>query len=112
MDILPTIADLIQYDKPFRSWGRSLLNYENDDSFVVNYFGAGSYFMMNNKYIVVSNGEKASGFYDSNDYDLENNLIDNLDDEMRELDLKFQVFLQDYMNRIVEGRMIYNEEND
>ena len=112
MDILPTIADLIGYDKPFRSWGRSLLNYENDDSFVVNYFGAGSYFMMNNKYIVVSNGEKASGFYDSNDYDLENNLIDNLNDEMRELDLKFQVFLQDYMNRIVEGRMIYNEEND
>ena len=112
MDIFPTIVDLIGYDKPFRSWGKSLVSDAETDSFVVNYFGGGSYFMMNEEYIVVSNGEKINGFYDSNDYDLENNLMDKSNKKMNDLAYKFQVFLQDYMNRIIEGNMSYIESDE
>lgn len=110
MDIFPTIVDLMNYKKPFRSWGKSLLSDTKTESFVVNYFGAGSYFIMNDKYIAVSNGQRIKGFYYSNDYDLDNNLIENSNKEMKDLGYKFQVFLQDYMNRIVEGKMIYKNE--
>ena len=112
MDIFPTIAELIGYDKPFRSWGKSLISDDETDSFVVNFFGGGSYFMMDDEFIVVSNGEKITGFYDSNDHDLENNLIDGSNKKMNDLQYKFKVFLQDYMNRIVEGDMFYNSGNE
>jgi len=32
--------------------------------------------------------------------------------DMENLALKFQVFLEDYMNRVVEGDMFYNDNND
>ena len=112
MDIFPTIIDLIGYNKPFRSWGKSLISDSESDSYVVNYFGGGSYFMMNEDHIVVSNGKKIIGFYNSNDHGLKYNLIDESDIKMNNLANKFQIFLQDYMNRIIEGDMFYKSNND
>ena len=105
LDIYPTIVDLINYNKPFRSWGQSLLSGIEDDSFVVNYFGAGSYFYMDNDYILVSDGNKVTGFYDSKDFDLSNNLIEESNSKMIDLEYKFNLFLQDYMTRIIDKKM-------
>ena len=60
---------------------------------------------MNEDYIAISNGEKIIGFYDSKDKDLENNLINNSNNKMKKLAYKFNLFLQNYMNRIVKGEM-------
>ena len=108
MDIFPTVADFIGSDTPFRSWGKSLVSEDKHDSFVVNFFGGGNYFMMNDEYIIVSNGANIKGVYNSNDRDLENNIIDNSNKKMVELSLKFKMFIQDYMNRIVDGNMFYD----
>tara|TARA_B100000886_G_scaffold95151_1_gene63010 strand:- start:330 stop:713 length:384 start_codon:yes stop_codon:yes gene_type:complete len=105
LDIYPTIIDLINYNEPFRSWGQSLLSGIEDDSFVVNYFGAGNYFFMDNEYILVSDGSKVNGFYDSKDFDLTNNLIGDLNSKMDYLEYKFNLFLQDYMTRIIDKKM-------
>ena len=104
MDIMPTVAQLMGYEKPIRSWGRSLLS-EEDPSLVVNYFGAGSYFFMNEQYICIYNGFEAIGFYDKEDYGLEENLIQNRTKEMDDILVKGKAFLQDYNNRIVKGNL-------
>ena len=73
--------------------------------YVINYFGGGSYFIMDEKYICVHNGDKAIGFYNSEDYDLSKNLIENKNEEMMMLEKKCGMFLQDYFNRIITGNM-------
>ena len=105
MDIFPTIAQIMGYNESFRSWGRSLISENNEDPFVINYFGGGSYFMMDERFICIHNGEKAKGFYSLNDQNLENNLIENKNDLMKNLEKKGSVFLQDYFNRIINGEM-------
>ena len=75
MDIFPTVADLIDYPKPFRSWGRSLISDKKNDPFVINYFSGGSYFIMDENYICVHNGYEAIGFYELDDKNFENNII-------------------------------------
>ena len=45
------------------------------------------------------------GFYDKEDYGLEENLIQNRTKEMDEILVKGKAFLQDYNNRIVKGNL-------
>ena len=104
MDIMPTVAHLMGYEKPIRSWGRSLVGNE-DSSLVVNYFGAGTYFFMNEEYICIYNGSDAIGFYSKEDYGLENNLIESRTNAMNALEEKGKAYLQDYNNRIVMGAL-------
>ena len=105
MDIYPTIADLMGYQKPFRSWGMSLMNAPSNASFVINFFGGGSYFIMDDEYICVHNGKKATGFYLAEDKNLEKNLISKRNKSMDALEKKGSMFLQDYFNRIISGDM-------
>ena len=107
MDIMPTVAHLMGYEKPIRSWGRSLVGNE-DSSLVVNYFGAGTYFFMNEEYICIYNGSDAIGFYSKEDYGLENNLIESRTNAMNALEEKGKAYLQDYNNRIVKGALEAN----
>ena len=103
MDIFPTVADLIDYSKPFKSWGRSLLSDQEHSPFVINYFSGGSYFIMDENLICVHNGEKAIGFYDVNDKNMEKNLIGNKTQEMIDLEKKCSMFLEDYFESLMSG---------
>lgn len=107
MDIYPTIVDLIGYKKPFRSWGKSLITPNDESSMVINYLGGGSYFIMNDNLISVHNGNKAIGFYDIEDKNFKNNLINKRNKKMNALERKGSMFLQDYFNRIISGKMSY-----
>ena len=108
LDIYPTVAELIGYKNPFRSWGRSLLSAKNEPSFTINYFGGGAYLSMDENFICVYDGNKAIGFYNLSDLNLEENLIQNINHNMLRLEKKTGLFLQDYFNRIVSNNMYYN----
>ena len=103
LDIFPTVADLIDYPKPFKSWGRSLVSNQNHEPFVINYFSGGSYFMMNENLICVHNGNNAIGFYNVKDKNMENNLIRNKTQEMIDLENKCSMFLEDYFESLMSG---------
>ena len=103
MDIFPTVADLIDYTKPFKSWGRSLVSKQEFHPFVINYFSGGSYFFMDENLICVFNGNKAIGFYDVDDKNMEKNLIKSITQEMIELEKKCNMFLVDYFESLMTG---------
>ncbi len=104
IDIYPTILDMIGYQKPFRSWGRSLLGDTLTRPFAWNYNGKEYQFMKNN-YICTFDGNHATGFYDIADKNLEKNLISNKNDEMNALERTTKAYLQDYFNRIIDRKL-------
>jgi phosphoglycerol transferase MdoB-like AlkP superfamily enzyme len=104
IDIYPTILDMIGYEKPFRSWGRSLFDKKASTPFFINYNGALYQFAKGN-YICVFDGKKAVGFYNKTDKDLANNLIAKRNSEMNEIELHCKAFLQDYMNRVIDRQL-------
>lgn len=104
IDIYPTLLDLIGYDKPFRSWGRSLVSDDGVQPFVINH-NASQYHLLRGNYICTFNGKEATGFYDINDKSLENNLIANRTPEMDETEKACKAFLEDYFERIVDKKL-------
>ena len=106
IDIYPTILDMIGYQKPFRSWGRSLLDKKSQTPFVINSTGDITQIMKGN-YICTFDGKNANGFYNINDKALSKNLIANRNQEMNDLELQCKAFIQDYMNRIVDRKLFH-----
>lgn len=104
IDIYPTILDMIGYQKPFRSWGRSLFDKKTSKPFVINSTGNSCQFLKGN-YICTFDGKQATGFYDKNDKGLQKNLIQNRTPEMDEIELNSKAFIQDYMERVVDKKM-------
>ena len=104
IDIYPTLLDMIGYEKPFRSWGRSLINPNDVKPFAIKH-NSKEYMFMSGNYIGTFNEKKATGFYDKNDKDLKNNLIKNRNKEMDVLELRCKAFLQDYMERIIDKKL-------
>lgn len=104
IDIYPTILDMIGYDKPFRSWGKSLFDKTSVEPFVINSTGNVYQFSKGN-YICTFDGKKALGFYDKEDKDLKNNLIGKRNAEMNAIELKCKAFIQDYMERVIDKKL-------
>ncbi|MDP3353020.1 MAG: LTA synthase family protein, partial [Flavobacteriaceae bacterium] len=104
IDIYPTILDLIGYDKPFRSWGRSLVGDRQTKPFVINYNG-NQYQYMRGNYITTFDGNKITGVYDINDKGLEKKLKSSNNQEIKENELAFKALIQDYYNKIIEQKL-------
>ncbi len=106
IDIYPTILDMVGYNKPFRSWGRSLVNSSPDrmPPYVMNFNGQNYQYSKGN-IICIFDGVKAIGFYDINDLNLEKNLIANRTKEMDSVELACKAFLKDYFDRIIDRNL-------
>ena len=106
IDIFPTIVDLIGYQKPFRSWGRSLMSDKNETprAFVTN---TNFYQLIQGNYIYVldTKGETI-GIYDKEDINLTKNLKDKpLNNEMKKGVADMRAFMQDFMDRIINDKL-------
>ncbi|CEN44004.1 Putative phosphatidylglycerol-membrane-oligosaccharide glycerophosphotransferase (fragment) [Capnocytophaga canimorsus] len=105
IDIYPTLADLIGYNQPIRSWGRSLFSdKESPRAYISN---AQFYQLMQGNYIYVMNPEgKLNGVYKVEDEALKENLLgkeNNTEIEKGTQDLR--AFMQDYMHRIIQQKL-------
>ena len=108
IDIFPTLVDLMGYQKPFRSWGRSLLSDKADEiprAFVTH---TQFYQLIQGNYIYVLDLQgKVVGVYAKEDLDLIHNLKDQIthNEEMKKGIADMRAFMQDYMDRIIHDKL-------
>lgn len=104
MDIYPTLADLMGYNKKIRSWGRSLVSEKNDDYLIVNSSGVEQFII--GDYIHLFDGNTFTGLYKKDDLGLENNLIGKENNaEVILGQMKAKAWYQDYMDRIINKKL-------
>ncbi|MBU8881621.1 LTA synthase family protein [Kaistella sp. DKR-2] len=104
MDIYPTLADLMGYNKKIRSWGRSLVSDKKEDYLIVNSSGV-EQFMIGN-YIYLFDGKDFTGIYDIKDLGFEKNLLGKVKNpEVTLGEMKSKAWYQDYMNRVINRKL-------
>lgn len=104
MDIYPTLVDLIGYNKPIRSWGRSLVAENKEPHLIVNSTGIDQFII--GDYIYIFDGENFTGLYKKDDLGLKNNLINKIDSpEIKEGMKRARAWYQDYMYRIINKKL-------
>ncbi|UOE40237.1 LTA synthase family protein [Chryseobacterium suipulveris] len=104
MDIYPTLADLIGYNNPIRSWGRSLVS-EDKNYLIVNSDSIQEQFMIGN-YIYRFDGKNVTGIYDIGDKNLEKNLVGKVGGpEIERGILLCKAWYQDYMYRVINRKL-------
>ena len=103
MDIFPSIVDLVGYEKPINSWGRSLFS-NSGKPFSIHFSGT-VYHFITEKYILVFDGDSVIGIYDKEDQWLSNNLKENSNINFSKEEKFLKAFMQDYMNRIIEKKL-------
>ncbi|MBD1364413.1 sulfatase-like hydrolase/transferase [Mucilaginibacter sp. ZT4R22] len=106
MDIYPSLADLIGYNKPFRSWGRSLIsNLSAETPRVINSTG-NIYQFMQGSYTYLFDGKTITGIFAAADKGLEENLVTGqLTPEMQKGMMDCKAFIQDYADRVVNKKL-------
>ncbi|MCX8531663.1 LTA synthase family protein [Chryseobacterium luquanense] len=105
IDIYPTLADLIGYNKKIRSWGRSLVSEKKYEPLIVNSDGTSEQFIYGN-YIYRFDGKNITGIYDKNDLGFENNLNDKLKTLETEKGKQIaKAWYQDYMSRVINRKL-------
>ncbi|MCT4664970.1 MAG: sulfatase-like hydrolase/transferase [Flavobacteriales bacterium] len=103
IDIFPTIADIIGYDQPFRSWGNSLLNTNRTPRIITGRDGL--FFYSEGEFIVSFDGENIRGIYHIEDLGLKNNILNKKDKKHLQLIKHCKAYIQDYMERITSKNL-------
>lgn len=105
IDIYPTLADLMGYNKKIRSWGRSLVAEQKEDLMIINSDSINEQFFIGN-YIYLFNGKDVTGIYDIEDKALEKNLLNKVDNpEIQRGILLSKAWYQDYMDRVINRKL-------
>ena len=108
IDIYPTLADLIGYDKPIRSWGKSLISDKENEEVVPNSLAEEDQFIIGD-YIYRFDRKDIVGIYQKTDLELKNNLLHKLHTPETERGKKLaKAWYQDYMYRIIHKKLSVN----
>ena len=108
IDIFPTLVDLMGYQKPFRSWGRSLLTDKVDETPRAFVTHTQFYQLIQGNYIYVLDLQgEVVGVYTKEDLNLTHNLKDQIphNEEMKKGIADLHAFMQDFMDRIINDKL-------
>ena len=104
IDIYPTVLDMIGYEKPFRSWGRSLVAKQTIEPYIIRYSN-NHYQYIKDNFVLVFDGKKTVGLYTFDDKALKNNILEQNKTKAQALETQCKAFVQDYMNRIIDKKL-------
>ena len=100
LDIMPTILSMLNYNKPFFSFGNNLKD-STQKRFAINYYyGAYQFFTLNE--LIQFNGEKTTGLYN---FETDTNLYYNMIRDYKADDKKVKAFIQTYNNSIIHNKI-------
>ena len=108
IDIFPTLVDLMGYQEPFRSWGRSLLTDKVDETPRAFVTHTQFYQLIQGNYIYVLDLQgEVVGVYTKEDLNLTHNLKDQIphNEEMKKGIADLHAFMQDFMDRIINDKL-------
>ncbi len=104
LDIMPTILSYLNYNKPFFSFGKSMLDTTAQD-FAVSY-NAGVYQWIEGNLLLQFDGNKTIALYNyQQDQMLKQDLKDKLPQKRQQLETRVKAFIQQYNNRMIENKL-------
>ncbi|RZK49368.1 MAG: alkaline phosphatase family protein [Pedobacter sp.] len=107
IDIMPTVLNYLNYDKPYFSFGFDALS-PTQDNFVLNNID-GSFNFYYQDYLLQSDGEKSIALYKfKTDTYLKNNILQEDKNVQQHLEAQFKAFLQQYYNRMINNQLTFS----
>ncbi len=105
LDIMPTILDYLGYNKPYFSFGKSILKPTDSSDFSVHY-AQGAYIATQGEMMLVFDGKKATSLYNyRKDMAMTNNLLFIETEVAKKLEMKTKAFIQSYTSSIIHNAM-------
>lgn len=103
IDILPTVMDILGYDKPYLSFGCDLLRTPAQDTYALNYIN-GVYQYTKNGYTLQFDGTKVTGIYKLTDLLMQQNLVGKVP-EQAQMEKEIKAIIHQYMYRMVNDKL-------
>ncbi len=104
IDIMPTVLNFLNYDKPYFAFGFDALSKKNNN-FVVNN-NDGSFNFYQDDYLLQSDGLKSTALYNlKNDRLTKNNTINRQPLVQTKLETNLKAFIQQYNNRMIKDQL-------
>ena len=104
IDILPTVLSILNYNKPFLSFGCDLMTTPNDDTYAVNYLN-GIYQYVKHGYTMQFDGNKVIGMYKLTDLLMKHNLVGKVK-EQAQMETELKAIIYQYMYRMVHDKLL------
>ncbi|KGN97016.1 hypothetical protein HR11_10505 [Porphyromonas macacae] len=109
IDIMPTVLNLLGYEKPFISFGQDLMNPDKPHIAVMN--RDDNFQMIRNDSLILFRNDEAYGLYDlTADPEQKNNLLDLQKDKAESLEKMLKAFIQSYNNRLIRNDLTIAEQ--
>jgi membrane-anchored protein YejM (alkaline phosphatase superfamily) len=103
MDISPSILEILNYQKPYFSFGKNIF-LEKNINFSINKLGD-AYQWTENDYLLIFRNQKSEALYNfAEDSLLKNNLIEKEKALSQQMERNLKAFLQQYHNRIINNQ--------
>ena len=108
IDIMPSVLDFLNYDKPYISFGNSVFD-STSEHFAINYIN-NTYQLIENGYILQFDGKQVLSLYNINKDSLLNQNLINSDIVIENyLNKKIKAIIQSYNNRLINNKMNINK---
>lgn len=103
-DILPTLVNLVGYDKPYVAYGVDILNTPADQTWAVNEIN-GTYQYVKGGYVLQFDGQKATGVYAIDDHLMKHNLLGKVPAQAQ-METELKAIIQSYMDRMLGDELV------
>ena len=104
IDILPTVLSILNYNKPFLSFGCDLMTTPNDDTYAVNYLNC-IYQYVKHGHTMQFDGNKVIGMYKLTDLLMKHNLVGKVK-EQAQMETELKAIIYQYMYRMVHDKLL------